>query len=91
VFWGPETVPANRSLTDINAWELAGAFPLVVLIVLLGVFPRPLLNLVDGSVKTLQRVSAPRAAAVIARPAGKDAFERLEVHELPAPREEIAR
>ena len=91
VFWGPETVPANRSLTDINGWELAGAFPLVVLIVLLGVFPRPLLTLVDGSVKTLQRVSAPRAAAVIARPAGKDAFERLEVHELPAPREEIAR
>jgi hypothetical protein len=46
---------------------------------------------VDGSVKTLQRVSAPRAAAVIARPAGKEAFERLEVHELPAPREGTAR
>jgi hypothetical protein len=42
-------------------------------------------------VKTLQRVSAPRAAAVIARPAGKKAFERLEVHDLPAPREGTAR
>ncbi|HEX7529164.1 MAG TPA: NADH-quinone oxidoreductase subunit M, partial [Thermoanaerobaculia bacterium] len=58
VFWGPDTVPANRTLTDINGWELAGAFPLVVLIVFLGVFPRPLLTLVDGSVKTLQRVGA---------------------------------
>jgi NADH-quinone oxidoreductase subunit M len=91
VFWGPETVPANRSLTDINVWELAGAFPLVVLIVLLGVFPRPLLTLVDGSVKTLQRVSAPAAAAIVTRPAFKGAVERLEVHELPAPRSGTAR
>jgi NADH-quinone oxidoreductase subunit M len=91
VFWGPETVPANRSLTDINGWELAGAFPLVVLIVLLGIFPRPLLTLVDGSVKTLQRVGAPRAAEAVARPAGKEAFKRLAVHELPAPREGTAR
>ena len=58
VFWGAETVAANRSLTDINGWELAGAFPIVVLIVLLGVFPRPLLNLVEGSVKTLQKPAA---------------------------------
>jgi NADH-quinone oxidoreductase subunit M len=58
VFWGPETVPANRALTDINGWELAGAFPLIVLIVLLGVFPRPLLNLVDGSVRSLQKPAA---------------------------------
>jgi NADH-quinone oxidoreductase subunit M len=62
VFWGPETVPANRALTDINGWELAGAFPLVALIVLLGVFPGPLLNLVDGSVKHLQRPAAAAAA-----------------------------
>ena len=63
----------------------------VVLIVLLGVFPRPLLTLVDGSVKTLQRVSAPGAAAAVARPAGQDSFKRLAIHELPAPREEAAR
>jgi len=67
VFWGPETVPANRALTDINGWELAGAFPLVALIVLLGVFPGPLLNLVDGSVKNLQRPAA--AATASAAPA----------------------
>jgi NADH-quinone oxidoreductase subunit M len=62
VFWGPETVAANRTLTDINGWELAGAFPLVVLIVLLGVFPRPLLTLVDGSVRSVQRAAAAAAA-----------------------------
>ncbi len=63
VFWGPETVPANRTLTDINGWELAGAFPLIVLIVLLGIFPRPLLNLVDGCVKSLQRPAAASTSA----------------------------
>jgi NADH-quinone oxidoreductase subunit M len=66
VFWGPETVPANRALTDINGWELAGAFPLVALIVLLGVFPGPLLNLVDASVKNLQRPAAAATASAAA-------------------------
>ncbi|MGZ6988186.1 MAG: Fe-S-binding domain-containing protein, partial [Thermoanaerobaculia bacterium] len=60
---------------------IAGAFPLVVLIVLLGVFPRPLLTLVDGSVQTFQRVGTPAAAA----------REHLEVHALPVPRPEAAR
>ena len=41
--------------------------------------------------KTLQRVGAPSAAAVITRPASQEAFKRLEVHELPAPREGTAR
>ena len=67
VFWGPETVPANRDLTDINAWELAGAFPIVVLIVVLGVFPRPLLNLVEGSVKALQKPAAAATAVEVRR------------------------
>ncbi|HEX5855190.1 MAG TPA: NADH-quinone oxidoreductase subunit M [Thermoanaerobaculia bacterium] len=90
VFWGAESVAANRSLTDINAWELAGAFPLVVLIVLLGIFPRPLLALVDGSVKTLQRASTP-AAAKGAPPAGDAAFRRFESHAVPAARTVAAR
>jgi NADH-quinone oxidoreductase subunit M len=90
VFWGPETSPANRTLTDINGWELAGAFPLVALIVLLGVFPRPLLTLVDGSVKTLQRAGA-HVAAENLRPAVEPGLKRLGVHELAPPRTEAVR
>ena len=90
VFWGPETSPANRTLTDINGWELAGAFPLVALIVLLGVFPRPLLTLVDGSVKTLQRAGA-HVAAENLRPAVEPGLKRLAVHELAPPRTEAVR
>jgi NADH-quinone oxidoreductase subunit M len=84
VFWGPETVPENRTLTDINGWELAGAFPLVALIVLLGVFPRPLLTLVDGSVKTLQRAGT-RVVREDPRPPVGPGLKRLDVHELAAP------
>jgi len=90
VFWGPDSVPANRALTDINGWELAGAFPLVALIVLLGVFPRPLLTLVDGSVKTLQRAGA-RVAPENLRPAAEPGLKRLGVHELAAPPTEAGR
>jgi len=49
VFWGPITVDANRGLTDINGWEFAGALPLIFFIVMLGVYPAPLLKLVNGS------------------------------------------
>ena len=93
VFWGAETVPANRTLTDINGWELAGAFPLVVLIVLLGVFPRPLLTLVEGSVKTLQRAGAPVAPSgpLNRGPAAAAGLLRLDVHELAGPGTEAAR
>jgi len=90
VFWGPETVPANRTLTDINGWELAGAFPLVALIVLLGVFPRPLLTLVEGSVYTLQR-AAVRVAPENVRPAAGTGLKRPGVDERAAPRSEAAR
>src|SRR5512140_3221191 len=50
VFWGPETSSANKGLTDMNGWELAGSLPLVVGIVWFGVAPAPLLNLVRTSV-----------------------------------------
>jgi len=49
VFWGPVTVEANRALTDINGWELAGALPIAVLIIVLGVVPQPLLRMFEGS------------------------------------------
>jgi NADH-quinone oxidoreductase subunit M len=57
VFWGPETVEANRGLTEINSWELAGALPLVLLIIFLGVYPAPLLKLIQGSVDTAVQVA----------------------------------
>jgi NADH-quinone oxidoreductase subunit M len=48
-FWGSLKVDANRGLTDMNGWELAGALPLIAFVVLLGVYPGPLLRLVASS------------------------------------------
>jgi NADH-quinone oxidoreductase subunit M len=57
VFWGPETNSANKGLTDMNGWELAGSLPLVVGIVWFGVAPAPLLNLVRTSVDTIVQIA----------------------------------
>ncbi|MEO6326876.1 MAG: NADH-quinone oxidoreductase subunit M, partial [Thermoanaerobaculia bacterium] len=56
-FWGPMTVDANRGLTDMNGWELAGALPLVALIVILGVYPAPLLRMVETSVSYVVQIA----------------------------------
>ncbi|MCC6131539.1 MAG: NADH-quinone oxidoreductase subunit M [Acidobacteria bacterium] len=50
VFWGPVTQPVNNGLTDINIWEFLGAMPLVAGIVILGVYPGPVLDLLKPSI-----------------------------------------
>ncbi|MDL1950168.1 NADH-quinone oxidoreductase subunit M, partial [Acidobacteria bacterium ACD] len=62
VFWGPEGPAANRGLTDINGWELAGALPMIALVVVLGVFPAPLLNLIRTSVEVVVQAASLRGA-----------------------------
>ena len=60
VFWGPNRVKANLGLTDINGWELAGAMPMIVLVVVLGVWPQPVLDLVRNSVETVVQIATVR-------------------------------
>ena len=57
VFWGPQEGDANKGLSDINGWELAGALPIAVAIVVLGVWPAPVLGLVKGSVDLVLQVA----------------------------------
>ncbi len=56
VFWGPDLVPENRHLSDINGWEFAGALPMIVLVVLLGLYPAPLLKLIGPSVDVVVQI-----------------------------------
>ncbi|MBL8114559.1 MAG: NADH-quinone oxidoreductase subunit M [Acidobacteria bacterium] len=56
VFWGPMKVKANQGLTDINGWEFAGALPLIVLVVVLGVYPAPLIKLVTPSIDAMLQI-----------------------------------
>ncbi len=53
VFFGPLTNEKNKKLVDIKGRELAALVPLVALVVYFGVYPKPILEPVDNSVKQL--------------------------------------
>jgi NADH-quinone oxidoreductase subunit M len=55
-FFGPITNPINEKLQDIKGREVAALVPLVMLVVYLGVYPKPILEPVDKSVKQLVQV-----------------------------------
>lgn len=60
VLFGKVTNPENAQLTDLNARELGLLIPLLVLMVFMGVFPRPFLDRSRASVEaTRARVAAP--------------------------------
>jgi NADH-quinone oxidoreductase subunit M len=55
-FFGPITNPKNESLEDAKGRELVALIPLVALVVILGVYPKPILEPVNTSVKHLVEV-----------------------------------
>jgi len=55
-FFGPITNPINEKLQDLKGRELAALIPLVLLVVYLGIHPKPILEPVDNSVKQLVQV-----------------------------------
>ena len=52
-FFGPITNPINEKLQDMKGRELVALVPLVMLVVFLGVYPKPILDPIDTSVKQL--------------------------------------
>lgn len=52
-FFGPITHEENKTLKDLNSKELTALIPLVALVVILGVFPKPILSTIDMSVKKM--------------------------------------
>ncbi|MBL0703035.1 MAG: NADH-quinone oxidoreductase subunit M [Sulfurospirillum sp.] len=52
-FFGEITNEKNRNLKDLNGRELAALIPLVVLVLVLGIYPKPLLEPIDFSVKKM--------------------------------------
>jgi len=55
-FFGPITNPLNEKLQDLKGREITALVPLVMLVVYLGVYPKPILDPVDKSVKQLVQV-----------------------------------
>ncbi|MDD3462218.1 MAG: NADH-quinone oxidoreductase subunit M [Sulfurospirillaceae bacterium] len=52
-FFGVVTKEENRTLKDLNAKELFALVPMVALVIALGVYPKPVLDTIDISVKKM--------------------------------------
>jgi len=52
-FFGPVTNEENRKLKDLNKKEIISLVPLVMIVVWLGVYPKPVLAPIDNSVKAM--------------------------------------
>ncbi|XOB62042.1 NADH-quinone oxidoreductase subunit M [Campylobacterota bacterium DY0563] len=55
-FFGPITNEENKKLEDIKGREIAALVPLVALVIILGVYPKPILKPVDKSVSQLVEI-----------------------------------
>ena len=55
-FFGPITNTKNESLEDAKGRELVALIPLVALVIILGIYPKPILEPVNTSVKHLVQV-----------------------------------
>jgi len=71
-FFGPITKPENFKLKDLNGKEYAALIPLVMLVVYLGIYPKPILDPVDKSVKQVVQIMyikaiTPEAKEMIAK------------------------
>jgi NADH-quinone oxidoreductase subunit M len=60
-FFGPVTKEENKSLIDLNAKELTALVPLVLVVVWLGVYPKPVLGPIDTSVKSMLKLMEKKA------------------------------
>ncbi len=69
VIFGPLDNPENQRLTDLNGRELAVLIPLLVMIVVMGVYPQPFLRRIEPSVEAfVARVEQKASAAGLTLP-----------------------
>src|SRR5712664_1277050 len=55
VVFGKVTNPKNAQLSDLNAREIGLLIPLLVLMLFMGVFPRPFLDRAKGSIQAVRQ------------------------------------
>lgn len=61
VFFGKVTCEENATLKDLNGTELAALLPLVVVVIWLGIYPKPILAPIDVSVKGMVELMQQKA------------------------------
>jgi NADH-quinone oxidoreductase subunit M len=60
-FFGEVTNEANRGLKDLNGKELSALIPLALVVIWLGIYPKPILQPIDNSVKLLVKLMETKA------------------------------
>ena len=66
VFFGKVTKAENRSLADLSWREIGLMIPLILLMVYMGVYPKPFLNRSDASVKAIEERVVGQAGGTVA-------------------------
>ena len=66
-FFGEVTNEKNKNLPDINKRELFGLVPLVIVAVWLGVYPKPVLEPINNSVKSLVQLMHNKSTTALAK------------------------
>jgi len=70
VFFGKVNNAKNKTLTDLNWREIGLIAPLVILMVFMGVYPRPFLDATKASVVAIQQRVMHQAGGTIAEVSG---------------------
>jgi NADH-quinone oxidoreductase subunit M len=69
VMFGEVTNPKNKSLEDLNAREIAIMVPLVILIFVMGIYPKPFIDKMAPSIDKMIQMSKVKQVATIQAPA----------------------
>jgi len=86
VFFGKVTNPKNEKLLDLNARELATFVPLVILAFAIGIYPKPLFQVLDAPVNEIvMKINNPNGIQNAAVPAPPAAVETPAAPELKKP------
>jgi len=82
VFFGPVTKEENSLLKDLNAKETWSLIPLVLIVVWLGVYPKPVLEPIDNSVKAMLAFMDEKAITVEAKDMIRTAKRKITIEEV---------
>lgn len=77
-FYGPITVEANRKLKDLMPRELVALVPLVVVVLWLGIYPKPVLEPINTATTNLVNIMHSKSIA----PETKSGLRKLNSYEL---------
>ena len=81
-FFGPVTNEANKTLKDLDAKETMSLVPLVLIVIWLGIYPKPVLGPIDNSVKAMLSFMDEKAITVEAKDIIRTAKTKITIEEV---------